>query len=148
MFGGGTEEVTFYQTGCFRILADWLALVLAGPDADCGELAMRACDISPDLAEYLELTRFRDVWPKLQKNNRGQKARQAAFNCWFDGLKTLRLIHHLSALSYPRCQPEETLPDLLQWGGLGAVSGVVQSLELVRRHQLGSDVSLSPPPYQ
>lgn len=141
----GDSEVLFYHTGCFRILCDWLALVSRYRDEEADLLMKRAGDISRDLADYLELNGFREVWPKLRKNNPAPTALFAAFNGWFDGLKTMKLIHHLSGVRYPRCEPEESLSELLQWGGLDAVGGVEGGLEILRRQQLGGDYELELP---
>lgn len=134
---GGDEELLFYQTPCFRILGEWLTLVASRLDIEGSELLKLAGAISTDLAEYLELNRFREVWPKLQSNNPKRPALLAAFNGWFDGLKSMKLIHHLTAGSYPRCEPEQALPGLLQWGGLEVVSGLERQLDVLRREQLG-----------
>ena len=139
MLDGGEGELSFYHTSCFRILGDWLALVSSSPDSACEALFKLAGAISPDLSDYLHQIRFREVWPKLQRNNPGPTALLSAFNGWFDGLKTMKLIHHLSSVAYPRCEPEITLPDLLHWGGLEVVGGIAGTLEVLRIQQLGQD---------
>jgi hypothetical protein len=136
---GGKGELLFYQTSCFRILGEWLALVSENSDAGHDLLLQRAEGIAVELSGYLELIKFRDIWPKLQKNNPVRVALLSAFNGWFDGLKTMKLIHHLSAVKYPRCEPEETLPDLMLWGGLKVDNGIEQQLDVLRRQQLGKD---------
>jgi hypothetical protein len=139
MLDGGSAELLFYQTTCFRILADWLKLVAEGLGAESTLLVKSAGQISPRLAEYLGLIGFHEIWQKLQKNNPGRSALHRAFNGWFDGLKTMKLIHHLSAATYPRCEPEESVPELLQWGGFEKAGGVPDMLEVLRRQQVGKD---------
>jgi hypothetical protein len=139
MLAGGDTEQLFYQTDCFRLLGAWLTLVSSHLELESAELLKHAGDISRDLAEYLDLARFGDVWPKLQRNSPGHTALLAAFNGWFDGLKTMKLIHHLSAAGYSRTGPEQVLPALLQWAGLDVVTGVEQQLDVLRQQQLGDD---------
>jgi hypothetical protein len=143
LLDGGDAELLFYQSPCFRILGEWLTLVSDSLDSDSADVMKRAGEISKELTEYLYLNSFSDIWPKLRKNNPGSRALQSAFDGWFDGLKTLKLIHHLSAVSYPRCSPDEALPDMLRWGGLDVVSGLEAQLELLRCLQSGDDYAES-----
>jgi hypothetical protein len=136
----GVGEVLFYQTTCFKILGEWLALVSSRHDTDNNELLLTAAGISPELAEYLDLIKFRDIWPKLRKNNPEPKALLSAFHGWFDGLKSMKLIHHLSAGPFPRCEPEISVPELLQWSGLEAVTTLEDQLELLHQLQCNDEL--------
>ena len=59
------------------------------------ELKEQAFGLLPDAAVFLENEGFFDVWEKLCKNNKIGKPLERAFQCWFDGLKIIRLIHFL-----------------------------------------------------
>jgi hypothetical protein len=139
MLAGGEGEQLFYQAGCFRVLGAWLTLVADHPDADGRSLRMQAGEISPCLGEYLDLNRFEEIWGKLRGNNPGREALLKAFHGWFDGLKTMKMIHHLSAGPFPRCEPDSALADLFTWGGLVPVSGIENQLEALRNLQIGAD---------
>lgn len=139
MQAGGEGEQLFYHPACFRVLAAWLALVAARPDADGRLLHARAGEISPALGEFLELNRFGEIWEKLRRNYPAREALIKAFHGWFDGLKTMKLIHHLSAGLFPRCGPGEALADLFTWEGLAPVSGMEEQLKALRRLQNGVD---------
>lgn len=139
MLAGGEVEQLFYQAGCFRVLGEWLALLAAQPDADGHTLRRQAGTISPCLGEFLDLTRFEEIWEKLRRNNPDQAALLKAFHGWFDGLKTMKLIHHLSAGPFPRCEPEGALAGLFAWGGLVPVSGIENRLAALRHLQIGAD---------
>jgi hypothetical protein len=138
MLAGGEGEQRFYNPACFRLLGAWLNLVADRPDADGSTLRELAGEFSPDLGEYLELNRFEEIWNKLRRNNPGQAALLKAFHGWFDGLKTMKLIHHLSDGPFPRCEPDEALAGLFAWGGLEPVSGVEIRLEQLRKLQNGA----------
>lgn len=129
--------VLFYRTECFRILQQWLASAndrhLAGK-----EVVTNSAQISPQLEEYLRTIGTEQVWDRLRNNHRETRSFARAFHEWFDGLKTMKLIHHLSAVSHPRCEPEESLPDLLEWSGLPAVPGIRKQLSLLRERQLAA----------
>lgn len=144
MQAGGEGEQLFYHPACFRLLGAWLKLVADRPGADGSTLRELACEISPCLDEYLELNRFGEIWNKLRRNNPGREQLLNAFHGWFDGLKTMKLIHHLSDGPYPRCEADQALAELFARRGLEPVSGVEPRLELLRRFQNGTDC-ITPP---
>lgn len=133
LLAGEKEAVLFYRPECFRILAAWLALVAENLEAGGEEIQARAGRISPFLAGFLENLRFPLVWEKLRRNYPRPFARRSPFHTWFDGFKTLKLVHHLSAGPFPRSEPEEALPALWQWAGLPRLSGIGPRLALLRR---------------
>ena len=131
------DAVLFYHAECFRILGDWLVLMVNNMDSPGSEIHGRSRDISPYLHEYLDAAGFPDVWGKLRRTSRDDSSLTTAFHGWFDGLKTMKLIHHLSAGPYPRSQPDEAVPRLLQWAGLECLTGVEKQLSLLRNVQMG-----------
>lgn len=144
---GGAEAVAFYRPECFRLLAAWLALIAGGTHRPAGTLLAQAAAVSPHLADYLECIGFASVWEKLHANHKNTEALCAAFHGWFDGLKSMKLVHHLAAGPYPRCAPEEALPELLSWGGLAPVEGIPRQLAFLRAIQNGekpTETSMSP----
>jgi len=144
MQAGGEGEQLFYHPACFLVLGAWLALIAARPDADGRSLREQAGEISPSLGEFLDLSRFGEIWGKLRSNHPGREALLKAFHGWFDGLKTMKLIHHLSAGPFPRCGPDEALGEIFAWQGLDQVSGVEQRLEVLRSLQNGHEVCTLP----
>lgn len=51
----------------------------------------------PEVGEFLQTARFEENWTRILANTPAdQTARERAFHRWFDGLKTLRLLHALS----------------------------------------------------
>ncbi len=129
--------VLFYRLECFQILGDWLNLVEQSLAAEAELLQQKAGKISTDLADFLEANKFISVWEKLRQNFRTPKNLSKGFHEWFDGLKTMKLIHHLSAATYPRQNPEQGVLALLRWAGLEPVEEIGPQLELLRRIQIG-----------
>jgi hypothetical protein len=144
MGAGGEQEQLFYHPVCFRILKEWLTLVDQAADEDGTTLLERSVTLSPYLSEYLQLNRFVEVWDKLRRNHPTRTALMTAFHGWFDGLKTMKLIHHLSADPYPRCEPDEALTELFAWRGVEQFVGIEARLEALRRLQNGTDHISSP----
>jgi hypothetical protein len=132
---GDAAAITFYRPECFRILGAWLALATGSLERGGGAILAEAAAISPHLAEYLEGTGFAGVWERLRHNHREAASLIAAFHGWFDGLKTMKLIHHLSAGPYARCDPTETISPLLEQAGAARVAGVPEQLALLREIQ-------------
>jgi hypothetical protein len=57
--------------------------------------------IHPLLREYLEISRFPANWQVIRQNCADVDHLRRQFHVWFDGLKTLKLVHHLADSLYP-----------------------------------------------
>jgi hypothetical protein len=132
---GEDNVITFYHPECFRILGEWLKIVAGDPCREASLLMSKAASISPHLEGYLEISGFPCAWEKLRRNCRGPEPILSAFHGWFDALRTMKLIHHLSATDLPRCGPEEAAPPLLKLAGIDLPDGISGFLELLRRMQ-------------
>jgi hypothetical protein len=135
----GKEEgaVLFYQRDCFQVLRAWLGLVAQNLESAGEEIQAISEKISVHLAAYLDSIHFVAVWNKLRKNFRDPPNLMSAFHVWFDGLKTMKLIHYLSAGPLPRSEPESAMPELLRWAGLESAKGIDKQLDLLREIQIG-----------
>ena len=60
-----------------------------------------AGQIHPDVEGYLRQSRFAAAWAVIRKNSRDEGQLRRQFHGWFDGLKTLKLVHHLSRSVFP-----------------------------------------------
>ncbi|MFC1779745.1 glycosyltransferase [Thermodesulfobacteriota bacterium] len=129
---GDTEGVLFYPVAAFEILSGWLLNVTQNLAADADLLFSRAEKISAVLADYLVQIDWHATWPKLQKNHPTEKGRAEAFHSWFDGFRTLRLIHLLCDAGLSRGEPQEMLPDFFTWDGRGCPKNVPAMLEELR----------------
>lgn len=132
---GDSSAIGFYHPECFLLLGKWLQLVGNGLGSDGDALLAAAATTSPHVADYLKNERFGAIWAGLRRNNRREDTLLPAFHGWFDGLRTMKLIHHLAAGPLPRCGPEAALPPLLERAGLKPAMGVGDQLELLRSVQ-------------
>jgi len=135
ILAGEHEAVLFYRADCFRILSAWISWVENRSDATGEQQCTGARELSPFLGNFLDNARFSATWDKLKKNTSGHEALRAAFHEWFDGLRTMKLIHHLSDTLYPRVCPEESLKSMLEWAGLEPVGSPEEQLALLRSMQ-------------
>lgn len=140
LLSGEESAVLFYRPECFSILGRWLSLVEECLDEEGTVIRSRAQGISPHLGEYLDRCRFIEGWEKLRRNSRGGTALRAAFHAWFDGLRTLKLVHHLSDGPFPRGDSRVLLPPLLESAGLDPNRDPDAQLSLLRR------IQSAPPP--
>jgi hypothetical protein len=131
--------VLFYRVECFQILADWLALVRQEINSERGKILEKTLEISFNLYDFLKENKFVNILEKLQRNFRSSQSLLKGFHDWFDGLKTMKLIHHLSAGPYPRKDPESVMAEFLEWAGLQPVEGIGPQLALLRKIQIGED---------
>lgn len=128
-----TDELRLYDSRIFLILRDWLSLVEANPDSDSESIAAAAQEIHPALREYLDLSRFAEDWKRIRHNASDHLHFKKQFHTWFDGLKTLRLVHHLSRSEFPPVAMIEGLKGLLELIGrsVPAVAYLPESIQNV-----------------
>jgi hypothetical protein len=98
---GGTDEYRLYDPRIFVILRDWLKGIEADPDRDCDTILAEAGHIHVRLEEYLRMCHFAEDWRMIRNNCNGPRQLRRQFHVWFDGLKTLRLVNHLSRSAFP-----------------------------------------------
>jgi hypothetical protein len=134
---GGEESLLFYRKECFQVLRDWLSLIEGSWHLEGEKIRQKSVPISPHLTEYLDEIRFCVIWEKMRKNFRSRQALRKGFHDWFDGLKTLKLIHFLSAGPFPRSDPGQALPPLLEWAGFEPPQDLHGHLALLRSLQIG-----------
>jgi hypothetical protein len=133
LLDGDAQAVLFYPSTVFRILSDWLRVVEQNLAEDAQELLARAAEISEVLVYYLEQAGWQAIWPKLQSTHQTKIKCLQAFHIWFDGFKTMRLIHMLCDAGFCRGEPEDILPEYFAWDGHACpetLAGKLQELRL------------------
>jgi hypothetical protein len=89
-------------------------------------ILIKAGEIHPSLKEYLREQRSPDIWRRLKKNSRSSSALLKHFLLWFDGLKTLKFINHLTRNGMPSIDMFSALRQLLKMTGKGLPMAVEQ----------------------
>ena len=90
-----SDEHQMYHPDSYRVLRAWLALVTASPNTDATTLLKQAHELHAELENFLEAQGFMNSWQNIQKNARNTNQLTQQFHRWFDGFRTLKLIHHL-----------------------------------------------------
>lgn len=140
---GDTAAVRFYAAECFRTLSAWLQLVAGNLDASGDRLLERLAEVTPTAAEFLDRAGFAASWQRLRRNHRLPAQRLRAFHTWFDALRSLRMVHHLSATTWPNVAPGAALVPLFDWAGWSTVDKPAELLVLLRGRQTGEHASAS-----
>ena len=96
------NEYLLYDPEVFRILKHWLETMAGGVRQETQVILTVAARIHPLLRSFLELNRFQEVWPRIQRNHREPDALAKQFHVWFDGFKTMKLIHYLTEKGFPQ----------------------------------------------
>jgi hypothetical protein len=134
MLDGDTRAVLFYPAAAFRMLAEWLRTADQQLSGDAGQLLMNAEKISPVLSDYLEKSDWLTVWPRLQSTHQDPGRRKRAFHSWFDGFRTMRLVHLFCDAGFGRGEPEDVLPAYFAWDGRANPGSLTAMLEAMRLH--------------
>ncbi|MBA4421555.1 MAG: hypothetical protein C0390_00485 [Syntrophus sp. (in: bacteria)] len=140
---GGTDEYRLYDPRIFMILKEWLAAMEGDPDRDPEVILSGARRIHALLEEYLRLSRFAADWTVIRKNCRDAGHLRRQFHVWFDGLKTLKLVHHLSRSTFPSIPMfdglkklialwDRPLAQLIPPGGIPKLNDQLHILEALR----------------
>lgn len=110
----GEWEYMLYNPRVFGILKQWLAAVNSFPDRDGRELQSVAEEIDTRLGAFLAMKHFSETWDKIRGNCRDCTVLKRQFSSWFDGFKTLKLIHCLTDERYPRVNMFTAVGQLLE----------------------------------
>jgi len=109
---GQQDEYLLYDPEVFRILGRWLTFIPDLVRHDTRQILEMAAGIHPLLKSFLELHRFQDIWPRIQKNHSDLDALKKQFHVWFDGFKTMKLIHYLTESAFPQVEMFDALNTL------------------------------------
>lgn len=89
------DEYQLYSPENFEILKEWLAKFNNENISTADEYMTDAEKINPVLVKFLENQNFKTDWDKILANNKNEKQINKQKVFWFDGFKTLKLIHFL-----------------------------------------------------
>jgi hypothetical protein len=95
-FQNGThDEYVLYAPEVFKILKNWLEVFNSKIASKSEDYINAAEKINPVLKDFLMLNDFRQSWDKITQNSKSELQIQKQKNIWFDGFRTLKLIHYL-----------------------------------------------------
>ncbi|MBI5092065.1 MAG: glycosyltransferase family 2 protein [Candidatus Hydrogenedentes bacterium] len=120
---GTQDEYQLYNPECYRILKSWLALACERWDSHAKDLLAEAGEVNEELRRFLRDNQFVEVWERLRKHSKTAEQMRQQFHGWFDGFRTLKMIHHLRDNGYPQQEMFSAIATVLGWLG-GSVDGI------------------------
>ncbi|MFA6980426.1 MAG: glycosyltransferase family A protein [Ignavibacteriaceae bacterium] len=94
------NEYLLYNFDSFLVLKDWLRLFLLN-NLSAEDLLTEAEKIHPSLSAFLIEQKFEKAWSEISRTAKTDEQLQRQKNIWFDGFKTLKLIHYLRDNGFP-----------------------------------------------
>jgi hypothetical protein len=95
-FKAGTHnEYELFDPEVFEILKKWILLFNSESILSGSEYLSKAEQIKPELALFLKQNNFDLQWNKISNNTKSENQIQKQKTIWFDGFRTMKLIHYL-----------------------------------------------------
>lgn len=108
------NEYLLYAPGSFTVLRKWNKIFYSGEILSAEGYLNSAEKISRELLNFLTVNKFEENWNKILKNTKSIKQINKQKQLWFDGFKTLKLIHHLRDSEYPLINMFDALDELFE----------------------------------
>ncbi len=89
------EEYELYAPEIFSVIKNWMNTVNSNPRLNSVDLLKIANRIEPLLKDFLLDIDFEKKWSVFRSQNKKESGIIKQFHQWFDGLRTLRLVHYL-----------------------------------------------------
>lgn len=95
------DEYLLFDPAVFEILKEWLEIYNSDAISDPQEILNRAKEIHTELYNFLLQNNYPKQWEKILSNTKSRRQLTHQRKIWFDGFKTLKLIHHLRDIAFP-----------------------------------------------
>jgi hypothetical protein len=107
------NEYLLYDPKSFDILKQWLQIFNSNQIISSSDYLHSAKKIHPELSNFLMEQNFEMDWNRILKNSTRSEQLAKQKQKWFDGFKTLKLIHYLRDKAFPQVNMFEALNRLL-----------------------------------
>jgi len=108
------NEYLLYNPKSFHILKQWLEIFNREDNFNVKEYLFEAKEINYELYNFLIEQNFSNDWGKILLNSKTEKQIFKQKIRWFDGFKTLKLIHYLRDKAYPLMNMFDALDEMLK----------------------------------
>jgi hypothetical protein len=108
------NEYLLYNPNSFCILKKWIELFYSNKILVGKDYSKKAEEIHPDLKEFLAINSFEKQWTKILEGSKTEIQVQKQKLLWFDGFRTLKLIHFLRDNSFPLVNMFDALDKLFK----------------------------------
>jgi len=100
-FTNSHNEYQLFNPEVFEILKDWLQLYNSKEGSDPEYILNHSRGIHDELYNFLIKQNYLELWKKIIDNSKSKKQLIHQKIIWFDGFKSLKLIHHLRDTAFP-----------------------------------------------
>jgi hypothetical protein len=100
-YSGAQDEYLLYNPAGFDILKKWLKLFHSEKELPAEDYLQKANEIHQELCNFLTEQNFKKNWDRILSNSKDKRQISLQKVRWFDGFKTLKLIHHLRDSAFP-----------------------------------------------
>jgi glycosyltransferase involved in cell wall biosynthesis len=114
-----TEDAPFFlhSPEIFTLLKKWLEVFESDKLMTGNQLISEAKSISPFLSIFLEQNNFLQSWDKISASAKSEEQLKRQKRFWFDGFRTLKLIHFLRDNQFPDIDGFEALDVMMELTG-------------------------------
>jgi len=96
------DEYLLFDPAVFGVLKEWLKIYNSDAISDPQGILNQAKEIHTELYNFLLQNNYPKQWEKILTNTKSGRQLTHQRKIWFDGIKTLKLIHHLRDTAFPR----------------------------------------------
>ncbi|MFH1195176.1 MAG: hypothetical protein V1720_05660 [bacterium] len=96
------DEYLLHDPEIFEVVKKWLAIFHSDDNFSAAEYIHRAKTISNELFTFLIDNSFESSWDKILNNSKDIQQIQKQKIMWFDGFRTMKLIHYLRDTIFPQ----------------------------------------------
>jgi len=114
-FKSAEESYLIYNPAVFSILKEWLSFFNSSEILDAEHYLRSAENISRGLFDFLIQQNFKKDFKSILSNSKTVTQLTRQKFRWFDGFRTLRLIHYLRDNEYPMINMFNALDTFLEW---------------------------------
>ncbi len=111
---GSQNEYLLYDPASFTVLKKWLNLLSNNQNISLESLLINAQGINSELYNFLINQNFQKSWENILNHTKNDGQLILQKKRWFDGFRTLKLIHHLRDTVFPLINMFDALDKMLQ----------------------------------
>ena len=115
---GDLSECRLYHPDSYEVIRAWLQMATGDPARPAADILASARAQHTELGTFLEQQDFVRSWDRIAAQTSTREALLGQFHRWFDGFRTLKLIHHLRETVHPEQEMFSALAVLLERLGL------------------------------
>ena len=115
------NEYLLYDPESFNILKEWLKLFNSEKDFTGEDYLKEVNKINSELCNFLSEQNFKKDWNNIISNSKNNRQLDIQKQRWFDGFRTLRLIHHLRDTAFSLINMFDALDILFKYSNLTTI---------------------------